>query len=134
MWDKFTVDEHLDLIGEIKGFKPAFMECQKQLYKQLLNLGGFSGRQARYLSGGNKRKLCNAMAMIGDSSVLMFDEPSEGVDPITRKRLYSYLRNMENQSVLLITQRIDEAESICDSILMLMKGRVRDQGAPGRLK
>jgi len=74
------------------------------------------------------------MAMIGDSSILMFDEPSEGIDPITRKRFYTYLRNMEHQSVMLITQRIDEAESICDSIVMLMKGRVRDQGTPGYLK
>lgn len=97
LWDNFTVDEHLNIICDIKGFPRHKRESHCENLKQLLNLDKFSKIQSRFLSGGNKRKLCIAMAMTTDSPYLIFDEPSAGLDPVSRKRMFSYFKSHENK-------------------------------------
>eukprot|EP00347_Sterkiella_histriomuscorum_P008930 403343198 len=134
LWDTFTVDEHLNLAGQIKGYPRAYIDQQKNILKSLLSLHEYSDRQSKFLSGGNKRKLCTAVAMMGDPQIYMLDECSAGMDPISRKRLFNYLRKVDQQTVILITQRIDEAEDICDNIAMMVNGKFKDYGSPGYLK
>ena len=90
--------------------------------KDILGLDHLSDRKARYLSGGNKRKLCCAIALIKTPRILFMDEASNGVDPISRKLLYSYLKSLKSTSTLIITHRIDEAEKICDRIAIMAEG------------
>ena len=71
--------------------------------KNILSLGEYSRRRSKYLSGGNKRKLCIAIAMIGDPRIYLLDEFSAALDPITRKRIFNYLKNLEDSSVVIIT-------------------------------
>jgi ABC-type multidrug transport system ATPase subunit len=71
------------------------------------------------LSGGNKRKLCSAIALLNYPELVFMDEVSNGVDPISRKNLYTYLKTLKNTSTLIITHRIDEAEKICDKIAIM---------------
>jgi ABC-2 type transport system ATP-binding protein len=86
------------------------------------------------ISGGNKRKLCCAMALLVPPKILLLDEISNGVDPIARRNLYSYLRSLKETTTFLVTHRIDEAEKICDQIAIIVEGKIREIGSPHVLK
>jgi ABC-type multidrug transport system ATPase subunit len=94
----------------------------------------FSHKKAQNLSGGNKRKLCCAMALMSSPELILMDEVSNGVDPISRKNLYMYLRALKNTSILYITHRIDEAEKISDKIAIMANGRFLDIDNANALK
>jgi ABC-type multidrug transport system ATPase subunit len=102
--------------------------------KKLLNLSEYSLKKAKNLSGGNKRKLCCAMALLSTPQIIFMDEPSNGVDPISRKNLYTYLKKLTHSSILMITHRIDEAEKICDKIAIMGEGQFLDIDHPNSLK
>jgi ABC-2 type transport system ATP-binding protein len=102
--------------------------------KRLLSLTQESNKQSKYLSGGNKRKLCCAMALLSTPRIVFMDEPSNGLDPMSRKNLYTHLKKMRNTSTLLITHRIDEAEKICDKIAIMGDGKFLDIDQPNSLK
>ena len=74
------------------------------------------------------------MALMSTPDLILIDEVSNGVDPISRKNLYSYLRMLENTSILMITHRIDEAEKICDKIAIMANGKFLDLGTANFLK
>ena len=134
LWDTLTVNEHFQVVGQLKGLNESRLRLQRELFSQVLNFQAFGDRKAQFLSGGNKRKLQTVVAMLGNAHILLLDEPSAGMDPISRKRLYSHWRAMTNQSLILITQRIEEAEIICDNIALMANGQFQDFGPPAQLK
>ena len=134
IWDKLTVDEHLQLLGALKGLSSADIQFQKELIKQTLDLKSFGDKQACQLSGGNKRKLCCAISLIGFPKCEFLDEPTTGVDPIARRSLFKMLKHLNNSSILLTTHRMDEAEALCDTIAIMINGRFVCLGSPGHLK
>jgi ABC-type multidrug transport system ATPase subunit len=91
-------------------------EAQMSNLKQLLFLDVHSNKKAKFLSGGNKRKLCCAMALISKPDLIFMDEFQNGVDPMSRKNLYTYLKTLKDTATLIVTHYIDEAEKICDKI------------------
>ena len=74
------------------------------------------------------------MALMSKPEILFMDEVSNGVDPISRKKLYAYLRSLPDTSTVLITHRIDEAEKICDKIAIMANGRFLGIDSPNNLK
>jgi len=77
------------------------------------------------LSGGNKRKLTVAIALIGGPSIQFFDEPTSGVDPISRRFLWNTIKQglrINESAVVLTTHSMDEAESLCNKIGILVNG------------
>ena len=86
------------------------------------------------LSGGNKRKICCAMSLIGCPTLEFLDEPTTGVDPVSRRSLFKMLRNLKNSSLILTTHRMDEAESLCDNIAIMINGLFVAYGSPSHLK
>ena len=110
------------------------IELQTENLKTILYLEPFSHKKAQNLSGGNKRKLCCAMALMSSPELILMDEVSNGVDPISRKNLYMYLRALKNTSMLYITHRIDEAEKICDKIAIMSDGKFIDADSSNNLK
>ena len=86
------------------------------------------------LSGGNKRKLVCAMSLLGCPQVEFLDEPTTGVDPVSRRSLFKMLKALYNSSLVLTTHRMDEAESLCDNIAIMINGRFTVYGSPGHLK
>lgn len=74
------------------------------------------------------------MALLKIPPLIFMDEASNGVDPISRKKLYSYLKGLKQTSTLLITHRIDEAEKICDKIGIMVDGGLIDLDTPSALK
>jgi len=86
------------------------------------------------LSGGNKRKICCAMSLIGCPTLEFLDEPTTGVDPVSRRSLFKMLRNLTESSLILTTHRMDEAESLCDNIAIMINGLFVAYGSPSHLK
>jgi ABC-type multidrug transport system ATPase subunit len=82
-----------------------------------------------------KRKLCVAIALIGDPEVVLLDEPSAGLDPVSRRNLWSViLRTMSNRAVILTTHSMDEAEALCKRIGIMVAGQIRVLGSRQYLK
>ena len=102
--------------------------------KKMLYLVEHSKSLVSTISGGNKRKLCCAMALLVPPKILLLDEISNGVDPMARRNLYSYLRSLKDTTTFLITHRIDEAEKICNQIGIIIEGQIREIGSPDNLK
>lgn len=94
---------------------------------------------ARYtldqLSGGMKRRLVLARALINQPQVVFLDEPTTGLDPDARQEFWKLVSDLKQQgcSVLLTTHYMDEAQRLCDRLLLLQQGQVIDQGTPGEL-
>ena len=93
-----------------------------------MDLLRFRHTKAGELSGGNKRKLGVSNALIGESNIIFLDEPSTGVDPISRKALFKTLKSVTNQrncSVILTTHTIVEAENLSDRLGILVNGEFK---------
>lgn len=134
MWDDMTVDESLNLVASLKGVNGHRRDVFKRLIMQNLDLIPFKNTLAKNLSGGNKRKLCCAQAIMLSPRVLFLDEPTTGVDPVSRRSLNRMIKKMKMASVLLTTHRMDEAEQLCDKIAIMINGRFVVYGSPNYLK
>ena len=134
MWPELTVDQNLYFMGRMKGLEDEELMLRMDDLKKMLYLDGHSRKLSKNLSGGNKRKLCSAMALLSTPRLIFMDEPSNGVDPVSRKNLYTYLKKLKETSTLIITHRIDEAEKICDKIAIMAEGKFLDIAHPNTLK
>ncbi len=132
LYEDLTVQENLDLYADIQGLKKSE---RTQRYAELMKMTGlesFSERLAGKLSGGMKQKLGLACTLVSSPQLLLLDEPTVGVDPVSRRELWQIVyRQVENSnmSVLLSTAYLDEAER-CDEVLLIHQGKVLDQGVP----
>ena len=124
----------MQLVGEFRGLKGEALLKRMRFLKEILLLKDLSEKLAKNISGGSKRKLCCAMALLIPPMILFLDEISNGVDAVARKNLYSYLRSLKTTTTLMITHKIDEAERICNNIGLLVGGELLDLGTPQALK
>ncbi|GIG20211.1 ABC transporter ATP-binding protein [Cellulomonas chitinilytica] len=96
----------------------------------LVDLDGLATKRVRTLSGGQRRRLALAQALLGEPSLLLLDEPTTGVDPEQRVALRQVLsRAGERSTVLLSTHQTEDVEALCDRVVVLDRGRVRFDGA-----
>lgn len=119
LWDNLSPKDHLYLFGRMKGLQGCELKKNVKYFLRKLQLQFYKNTKAINLSGGNKRKLCVAMSLIGGSDLLFFDEPSTGLDPIARKFLWDILRNSlksRKNSIVFTTHAMSEAETLCDII------------------
>jgi ABC-2 type transport system ATP-binding protein len=135
LYTDLTVRENLDFYADLfrvpKSHRPARLE---RLYA-FSNLAEFEDRLAGNLSGGMKQKLSLSCALIHRPDILLLDEPTFGVDPISRRDLWMILHEMvaEGVTVIVSTAYLDEAER-CDRVAFLHEGRVLALDAPDRLQ
>ena len=107
-----------------------------QLYERL-DLIGLEKRMGRTLSGGQKRRLDIAMGLIHEPRLLFLDEPTTGLDPQSRSNLWSHIRSLRDEhgvTVFLTTHYLDEADALCDRVLVIDAGRIIAAGTPDELK
>lgn len=102
---------------------------------ELCALNEIIDRDTRKLSGGQKQRLLLALALINNPKLLFLDEPTTGLDPQSRRNFWQLINNIKarNKTVLLTTHYMDEAESLCDEILIIDKGKIIQQGTPQAL-
>ncbi|KGQ51359.1 multidrug ABC transporter ATP-binding protein [Gallibacterium anatis] len=131
LYEDLTVIENLNLYADLRLISGA---SRKEKFDKLLaftDLAAFQQRLAGKLSGGMKQKLGLACALVGDPKLLLLDEPSVGVDPISRRELWKLVQALVEQgmAVLWSTAYLDEAEK-CDSVILLNEGKKLYDGAP----
>lgn len=130
LWDKLTVAEHLALFEALRGL-PAGSSHAELL--QRVGLGDALSKQSERLSGGQKRKLCILLSMLGSPKFLLMDEPSAGVDQGSALEIWhilqSYLAMNPHSTIVLTTHEMTEAESLGSNICILKNGRLRAQGS-----
>jgi len=136
--DRLTVREHLELFGRIKGIpNHAIKELCEQMMQDL-SLSPHVDKLAMTLSGGNKRKLSLAIALMASPPLVFLDEPSTGVDPAARRLMWhviSAVSTMRREStVILTTHNMEEAEALCSRVGIMVGGRLRCFGSNQRLK
>lgn len=135
LYDKLTVSEHLQLVHGLKGARKSdFKEEMKRLLLDV-KLDFKENERAMNLSGGMKRKLCVCMAMIGDSEVVLLDEPTAGMDPGARQDVQKLVeREKANRTILLTTHYMDEAERLGDWVFIMSHGKLVASGTNQYLK
>jgi len=95
-----------------------------------LDLDEYRKFRASDLSGGNKRKLSVAMTLLVYPVVEFLDEPTCGVDPVSRKHLFQMIKRLSSSAVLMTTHRMEEAERLCDLIAIMVNGSIVCYGSP----
>eukprot|EP00457_Paulinella_chromatophora_P000146 gb/GEZN01000146.1/.p1 GENE.gb/GEZN01000146.1/~~gb/GEZN01000146.1/.p1 ORF type:complete len:2016 (+),score=362.69 gb/GEZN01000146.1/:289-6336(+) len=120
-----TVKEHLSMYAKLKGVKPG--DVDKAVTDMIAQIGLTEkvNAKAGTLSGGMKRKLSVGMAFIGDSKVVLLDEPTSGMDPYSRRATWDLLKNARKDRVIVLTTHfMDEADYLGDRIAIMGKGRL----------
>lgn len=128
--------EHLELFCEIRGVKRAQVNDEvSELLEGMDLLMNKNNLVGRY-SGGNKRKLMVAVAMCGKPEIVFLDEPSAGMDPEARRKMWNIIRDIKEKgcSVVLTTHSMEEAEALANRIVVMHLGRVRCLGHAQKLK
>eukprot|EP00494_Astrolonche_serrata_P023916 UN24174 len=117
LWAKFTVRQYLTFFGLVKGVPFWDLKAEVEKLCVALTLDPYFDRASGTLSGGNKRKLVLASALIGASEVVFLDEPSSGVDPFARSCMMEVIQKFnEDRAIVLTTHMMEEADVLCDRI------------------
>ncbi|KAG1714019.1 ATP-binding cassette sub-family A member 3 [Nymphon striatum] len=133
--DELTVKEHLQLIATLKGYPSDLMPTEIEKVIDQVKLKDKTNESASVLSGGMKRRLSLAMALIGDTKVLLLDEPTSGLDPEARKEVWNILQSVRaEKTVLLTTHYMEEADALGDRIAFMSDGSLFSVGTPLFLK
>jgi ABC-2 type transport system ATP-binding protein len=134
LYQDLTVWENMLFFADIFGVKAAARSEHIERLLSFSRLGPFKDRRSRDLSGGMKQKLALSCTLIHTPEIVFLDEPTTGVDPVSRKEFWDILFDLKGQGVTIVvsTPYMDEAQQ-CDELLVLHHGRVLRQGKPGGL-
>ncbi|HSN72768.1 MAG TPA: ATP-binding cassette domain-containing protein, partial [Steroidobacteraceae bacterium] len=134
LYEDLSVAENLALYADLKGVAADEREATFARLLEFTRLAPFTKRLAGRLSGGMKQKLGLACALMGRPQILLLDEPSVGVDPVSRRELWRMVETLagEGMAVVWSTAYLDEAER-CEHVLLLNEGRVEFDGPPADL-
>ncbi|XP_012893506.1 PREDICTED: ATP-binding cassette sub-family A member 8-like isoform X2 [Dipodomys ordii] len=137
LWPSLTVREHLEVFAAVKGLSKGDKEVTITRLVDALKLQDHLKAPVKTLAEGVKRKLCFALSILGNPSVLLLDEPSTGMDPEGQQQMWQAIRatvrNTEG-AALLTTHYMAEAEAVCDRVAIMVSGRLRCIGSIQHLK
>lgn len=135
MYPDLSVAENLDFFATIRGVGKADRRTRAKSLLEGMGLDEFTKRQAQYLSGGMKQKLMLATTLMHEPDLLLLDEPTTGVDPVSRREFWRILAGLhrEGRTVLVATPYMDEAER-CTQVAFLDHGRIQRSGSPDEIK
>lgn len=131
LYGDLSVDENMAFFGRLFGLRRGEMEARRARLLEITRLDRFRGRRADDLSGGMYKKLALACALLHQPRVLVLDEPSNGVDPVSRRELWDLLYDFvaHGMAVVLATPYMDEAAR-CHRVGLLSAGRLVAEGRP----
>lgn len=131
LYGDLTVHENLDFYGSIFGMTRAAIKERKKELIEMADLSGKENSLARTLSGGWKQRLALGCALIHSPDILVLDEPTAGVDPVSRREFWKTITKLSGQGVtiLVTTHYMDEA-SVCDRIAFIYKGAIISVNTP----
>jgi ABC-type multidrug transport system ATPase subunit len=135
LWGELTAREHLRLFAALKGLPRSEWESSTTELLERTKLTQAADRRSSTFSGGMKRRLSVAIALIGDPEVVYLDEPTTGMDPITRRYVWDIILEAKaGRAIVLTTHSMEEADVLADTITIIAKGRLRCYGSALRLK
>lgn len=134
LYPDLSVEENLRFYAGLFDISGKAFEKKKEPLYDFSGLGPFRARRASELSGGMKQKLALSCALIHDPAVLILDEPTTGVDPLSRRQFWEILRSLRDDGscIIVSTPYMDEVE-LADSAAFMHRGRKLAEGTPGEL-
>ncbi|MDF5954557.1 ATP-binding cassette domain-containing protein [Pseudomonas aeruginosa] len=132
LYEDLTIQENLDLYADLHGVEPGQRKERFARLLEMTDLSRFTGRLAGQLSGGMKQKLGLACTLVRSPDLLLLDEPTVGVDPLSRRELWQIIEQLieqERLSVLISTAYMDEAQR-CAQVFVLYQGNLIAEGTP----
>ena len=131
----FTVEENLVVYGRYFGFSEQAIRPRLPTLLEFAGLTGREGAKIMTLSGGMKRRLTLARALVNDPQLVFMDEPTTGLDPQARHLIWERLRRLtqEGKTLVLTTHFMEEAERLCHRLAIMDRGRIIAQGTPRAL-
>jgi len=135
LYQDLSVDENLNYAGGLREVAPQDFAARRDRYFKLFDLNRFTTRLAGRLSGGMKQKLALTCALIADPALLLLDEPTTGVDPVTRRDFWDALTSLatSGMSIIVATPYLDEAER-CHRVALMERGKIYDIDTPARFR
>ncbi|OQR89087.1 ATP-binding Cassette (ABC) Superfamily, partial [Achlya hypogyna] len=133
--DLLTVEEELELYARLKGVVNVAGAVEAKLAQ--FGLQPFRAKRTQGLSGGNKRKVSTAIALLGDPALLLLDEPSTGMDPAARRAMWDVIVGVLSEkrcAVVLTTHSMEECQALCTRIGILVSGQLKCLGSAQHLK
>ena len=133
--EEITVAQNLEIYGRYFGLAPAPLSEKITELLKFMALETRADSKVDDLSGGMKRRLVIARALLNDPDLIILDEPTTGLDPQVRHLIWAKLRDLKKQGVtlLLTTHYMEEAQQLCDRLMVIDKGKVLVQGKPAEL-
>ena len=135
LWDELTALDHMYLFSQIK--RVYYKGIEKFFNKRLREVGLLESAnlQVGKYSGGMRRRMSVALSTIGDPNIILMDEPTTGMDPVSRRQVWDLIQKMKKDRVLIMTTHaMEEAELLSDKLAVLNHGEVRCVGTPLQLK
>ena len=131
----FTCAENLLVFGRYFGFKKADIRAKVPALLEFAGLSSKADAKISTLSGGMKRRLTLARAMVNDPDIIFLDEPTTGLDPQARHLIWERLKQLKSagKTLILTTHFMDEAERLCDTLIVIDHGRKIAEGSPRQL-
>ncbi|KAJ3265925.1 ATP-binding cassette sub- A member 3 [Chytriomyces hyalinus] len=133
--ENLSVKETITLYGQIKGIPRSQLPSIVENLMACLDLTPHQDKYIMHLSGGNKRKTSAAVALIGTPPVILLDEPSTGMDALSKRRMWDVITSLrENHAVVLTTHSMEEAESVSNRMAIMSHGQLRCIGTMHHLR
>ena len=133
--EQLTVTENLYIYGRYFGLSPKFIKGKVDELLEFAQLEEKRDAKVESLSGGMKRRLTIARALVSDPDILILDEPTTGLDPQARHILWDRLFRLKEKGVTLVitTHFMDEAEQLCERLIVIDRGKIMAEGSPAEL-
>jgi ABC-2 type transport system ATP-binding protein len=134
--ETLTGRENLDLVGRLYQLPRRLARTRANEALERLDLGDAADRPVRTYSGGMRRRLDVGASLVGRPRVLLLDEPTTGLDPVSRTEVWGFIDELvrDGATLLLTTQYLEEADQLSDDIVVIDRGRVLASGSPDELK
>ncbi len=135
LYPDLTVAENIRYIGDLRRVPPQEIRERGERYLRMFDMHRFSGRLAGRLSGGMKQKLSLVCALVPQPQILLLDEPTTGVDPVSRREFWDVLAHLavDGLTILVATPYLDEAER-CHRVALMHLGHLQQTGTPAELR
>ncbi len=135
LYQDLSVSENLRYIGDLRRLSSAQISERSMRYLKMFDMDRFTDRLAGRLSGGMKQKLALACALIAEPRILLLDEPTTGVDPVSRREFWDTLVNLsgEGMTIVVATPYLDEAER-CNRVALMFEGEIHQTGTPAEVR